>query len=208
LLAELLPRLHDHLEEGLATGLLWKWQVDTFEPEWERYGGSLGFALAEGWFFEDSQGVLAHLVEGLTLEQRWRAGLRQVDAIWATLGLGVQARKELAQAIREGFRKEFTDSGEGAVQMGVRFRGLRKELEAGFPQVTPPPTVPGLGGLLQLRAAFDQGLLQEELANLAGSLAHMHLNRLLRSSHREQEWVLMEFLTRLYESRLARFPEA
>lgn len=208
LLAELLPRLHDHLEEGLATGLLWKWQVDTFEPEWERYGGSLGFALAEGWFFEDSQGVLAHLVEGLTLEQRWRAGLRQVDAIWATLGLGVQARKELAQAIREGFRKEFTDSGEGAVQMGVRFRGLRKELEAGFPQVTPPPTVPGLGGLLQLRAAFDQGLLQEELASLAGSLAHMHLNRLLRSSHREQEWVLMEFLTRLYESRLARFPEA
>jgi hypothetical protein len=59
-----------------------------------------------------------------------------------------------------------------------------------------------------LRAAFDQGLLREELASLAGSLAHMHLNRLLRSSHREHEWVLMEFLTRLYESRLARFPDA
>jgi thiopeptide-type bacteriocin biosynthesis protein len=207
LLAELLPRLHDHLEERLAQGLLWKWQVDTFEPEWERYGGPFGFALAEAWFFEDSQGVLVQLVDGLTLEQRWRAGLRQVDAIWAILGLGVQARKELAQAIRDGFRKEFADSGEGAVQMGARFRGLRKELESGFPQVTPPPMAQELCGLPQLRAASDQGLLRKDLASLAGSLSHMHLNRLLRSSHREHEWVIMEFLTRLYESRLARFPE-
>jgi thiopeptide-type bacteriocin biosynthesis protein len=206
LLAELLPRLHDHLEDRLAQGLLWKWQVDTFEPEWERYGGSLGFALAEGWFFEDSQRVLAQLVEGLTLEQRWRVGLTQVDAIWATLGLGVQARKELAQTIRNGFRKEFGDSGAGAVQMGARFRTLRKELESDLPQA-PPPLHPELRALTELRAAFDQGLLQEELASLAGSLAHMHLNRLLRSSHREHEWVLMEFLTRLYESRLARLPQ-
>jgi hypothetical protein len=32
----------------------------------------------------------------------------------------------------------------------------------------------------------------------------MHLNRLLRTNHRENEWVLMEFLTRLYDSHLAR----
>ncbi|HEX7554332.1 MAG TPA: thiopeptide-type bacteriocin biosynthesis protein, partial [Geothrix sp.] len=171
------------------------------------YGGSLGFALAEGWFFEDSQRVLARLVDGVTLEQRWRVGLTQVDAIWAILGLSLQARKGLAQTLRDGFRKEFADSGEGAVQMGSRFRELRKELESGLPQAAPPPMAQELGGLPQLRAAFDQGLLQEELASLAGSLSHMHLNRLLRSSHREHEWVLMEFLTRLYESRLARFPE-
>jgi hypothetical protein len=36
----------------------------------------------------------------------------------------------------------------------------------------------------------------------------MHLNRLLRAHAREQEWVLMEFLTRLYESCLARAPGA
>ncbi len=208
LLAELLPRLHGHLEERQTQGLLWKWQVDTFEPEWERYGGSLGFALAEEWFFEDSQCVLAHLVGGLTLEQRWRVGLRQVDAVWATLGLGLQARRALAQTIRDGFRKEFADSGEGAVQMGARFRALRKELESELFPAVPPPLTQELRGLPQLWAAFDQGLLQVELGGLAGSLAHMHLNRLLRSSHREHEWVLMEFLARLYESRLARFPEA
>jgi thiopeptide-type bacteriocin biosynthesis protein len=207
LLAELLPRLHGHLEARLAQGLLWKWQVDTFEPEWERYGGSLGFGLAEGWFFEDSRWVLAQLVEGLTLDQRWRLGLGHTDAIWTALGLNIQARKELAQALREGFRKEFGDSGAGAVQMGARFRELRKELASGFPPAAPSPMAPEFHGLALLRAASDQGLLQEDLTSLAGSLAHMHLNRLLRSSHREHEWVLMEFLTRLYESRLARSPE-
>jgi hypothetical protein len=35
----------------------------------------------------------------------------------------------------------------------------------------------------------------------------MHLNRLLRTDHRETEWVLMEFLVRLYESHLKRLPD-
>jgi len=207
LLGELLPQVHNHLEAGLAQGLLWKWQVDTFEPEWERYGGALGFALAEAWFSEDSQRLLDRLAEGLTLDQRWRVGLRTTDAIWVALGLDVRARKRLALAARDGFRKEFADTGEGAVQIGAKFRELRRELEAGFPLVPGPPVAPGFDGLPRIREAFDQGLIQEDLARLAGSLSHMHLNRLLRSDHRETEWVLMEFLARLYESRLARFPE-
>jgi thiopeptide-type bacteriocin biosynthesis protein len=206
LLAELLPQIHQHLEVPLAQGLLRKLQVDTFEPEWERYGGSIGLALAEEWFFEDSQHILNHLVAGMTLDQRWRAGLRNTDAIWAALGLSVHARKALAQAAREGFRKEFGDSGAGAVQMGARFRDLRRELALGFPHAA-DSSAPGLCGLHQLREALDQGLIQEELVSLAASLSHMHLNRLLRGNPREHEWVLMEFLVRLYESHLARFPD-
>ena len=207
LVAELLPLVHAHLEQGLANGLLWRWQVDTFEPEWERYGGPVGLALAEAWFHDDSQSILDQLVGGLPLEQRWRAGLVNVDAIWGVLGLDLRARKHLAQASRDGFRKEFADPGEGAVQMGRRFRDLRKELEQGFHQVPAPPFPPQFSGLTRIREASDRGLLQGDLPRLAGSLSHMHLNRLLRRDHRETEWVLMEFLVRLYESRLARAPE-
>jgi thiopeptide-type bacteriocin biosynthesis protein len=208
LLAELLPRLHQHLEPYREAGLLWKWQVDTFEPEVERYGGPAGFALAEAWFWADSQQTLSRLVAGLTQEERWRAGLREVDAIWAALGLSPRARKELAQATRDSFRKEFGDTGPMSAQIGAKFRNLRKELAAGFP--LPPssssgaPCAPELSDLSRLREASDQGLLQEDLERLAGSLAHMHLNRLLRTNPRENEWVLMEFLTRLYDSHLAR----
>lgn len=204
LLAELLPLLHKHLEVHLAQGLLWKWQVDTFEPEWERYGGARGFALAEGWFFDDSQQILSHLVSGMTPEQRWRRGLRDADAIWATLGLDVPARKNLAQATRDSFRKEFGDTGESSARMGVTFRSLRKELEKNFPLPGDAPGGHGFRSLSSIREACAEGLLQEDLAHLAGSLAHMHLNRLLRASQRENEWVLMEFLTRLYDSHLAR----
>ncbi len=204
LLAELLPLIHKHLENDLAQGILSKVQVDTFEPELERYGGALGFALAEGWFFEDSQQILNHLAGGMTLESRWRIGLRGTDAIWAAVGLSVASRKELAQASRESFRKEFGDSGEGAVQIGKKFREFRKELETGFPIASGWSMPPALRGLAQIRDAFHQGQMQEELPNLAGSLSHMHLNRLLRTDHRENEWVIMEFLTRLYDSKLAR----
>ncbi|MBL0210363.1 MAG: lantibiotic dehydratase [Holophagaceae bacterium] len=207
LLAELLPRLHQHLEQHLAHGSLWKVQVDTFEPELERYGGPLAFALAEEWFFEDSQQILDRLSGGMTLEQRWRAGLRDTDAIWAALGLSLPSRQELAQAARDGFRKEFGDPGEGAAQIGKRFREFRKELEAGFPIAVESPLAPGLCGLARIREAFERGQMQEEVASLAGSLAHMHLNRLLRTDHRENEWVIMEFLVRLYESCRARSPK-
>lgn len=204
LLAELLPRLHQHLAPYLAGGLLWKWQVDTFEPEFERYGGPAGFALAEAWFFADSRQTLARLVDGMTQEERWRSGLRDVDAIWMALGLDVQARKALAQATRDSFRKEFGDAGPLSVQMGVKFRHLRKELETGFPLPPGSPCAPELGVLPRFREASGRGLLIEELDRIAGSLAHMHLNRLLRTNHRENEWVLMEFLTRLYDAHLAR----
>ena len=204
LVADLLPRLHAHLEIQRQQGLLWTWQLDTFEPEWERYGGPQGFPLAEQWFFEDSREIQRRLVAELTPEARWRAGLRGVDAIWAALGLGLEARRDLARAARERFRKEFRDDGEGAAAMGAKFRDLRRGLEAGFPLAPEDPLPAGLSGLPPLREAFDRGVLSVDLPGLAASLSHMHLNRLLRSEHRAQEWVLMEFLARLYESRVAR----
>ncbi|MDE3245765.1 MAG: lantibiotic dehydratase [Acidobacteriota bacterium] len=208
LLAELLPRFQAQLAEHLAQGFVSKIQLDTFEPELERYGGPLGFALAESWFFEDSQRILEQLSVGLALEERWKAGLKDVDGIWAALGLDVPARKELAQTSRDGFRKEFQDSGEGAVQIGKKFRDFRKELETGFPLASGSAAVPGFSGLIRLREASGEGTLQGEFPGIAQSLSHMHLNRLLRTNHRENEWVIMEFLARLYESCLARFPGA
>ena len=204
LLAGLLARMHGHLEGYLAQGLLWKWQVDTFEPELERYGGPEGFALAEAWFHDDSQQTLDRLVGGVAPEARWQLGLRGVDRIWAALGLDLPARKALAQASRDRFRKEFGDAGAGSAQVGLTFRALRKELEAAFPHPPGAACPPGLQALARIREALDQGRLEEDRAGIAGSLAHMHLNRLLRTRPREHEWVLMEFLTRLYESRLAR----
>lgn len=204
LLGDLLPRLHARLAPCLAEGRLWRWQVDTFEPEWERYGGSVGFPLAEAWFCDDSWRILDRLVAGSPPGARWREGLRDVDGLWAALGLDLRGRLEVARAARDAFRKEFEPSGAGPIQVGITFRRLRRELEGDVPCPPDPAGRSDHRSLDLLREAFHQGLLQGELAPLAGSLAHMHLNRLLRTRPREQEWVLMEFLVRLYESALAR----
>jgi hypothetical protein len=54
-----------------------------------------------------------------------------------------------------------------------------------------------------LRALADAGRLSVDLSELAMSLAHMHVNRMLRSAPRAQELVLYELLDRAYSSQAA-----
>ena len=56
----------------------------------------------------------------------------------------------------------------------------------------------------ELRAAERSGRLRPDAGGLAASCAHMHLNRLLRSSACLQELVLFDLLERIYRSELAR----
>ena len=58
-----------------------------------------------------------------------------------------------------------------------------------------------LRSLAELRRTARLGRLEMDFA---GSLLHMHANRILRSNARAQELVLYDFLARLYESQAAR----
>jgi len=56
----------------------------------------------------------------------------------------------------------------------------------------------------ELRARAAAGHLSAGLDDIARSLIHLHLDRVLRSSRRAQELVLCDLLRRHYESLLAR----
>ena len=58
---EVLPRLHAATSQAMASGLVWRMQLDTYEREVERYGGVVGVALAEELFRADSDAALAVL---------------------------------------------------------------------------------------------------------------------------------------------------
>ncbi len=204
LLSALLPRITQALESSLSQGLLWKVQIDTFEPELERYGGTIGFDLATGWFQADSQRVLEQIALNHEPKERWKSGLVEVDAIWAALGFDLPQRVDLAKSSLDSFRNEFLGMGGVPPQIGQQFRRFRREFETTIPCELTSPVANLYGPLAQLRKASEQGWLQEDIRTIACSLAHMHLNRLLQTNQREQEWVLMEFLHRLYESKLAR----
>ena len=202
-----LPRLHQLLTPLLQAGLCWKIQLDTYEPELERYGGVQGLLLAERWFECDSEGALEQLgrVPGdAGAEQRWRNGLQSIDALLVGLGFDLAGKLGLVSRRRAAMALEFSAKGVLEVQLGGRFRSLRKDLEA---LLARPCVSSGAerqrAALERLRLAAEQGRLSVPLEDLASSLVHMQVNRLLRAGQRQHEFIFMDFLARLYRSQLA-----
>jgi lantibiotic biosynthesis protein len=220
LLRDLLPQLRDLTEPWLRTGQIWRTQLDTYEREVERYGGALGIGHAEGIFHADSQtaiAIMSQLPGDAGAELRWRMALRGIDQLFDDFGLSLAQRREIARRCRQGYGREFAADGAFQHAISARFRRERPWLELLLSADTSPPEVAGciraLGSRSAaisvaagcIRAITDSGArTAPSLAELVISLAHMHVNRLLRSAQRAQELVLYEMLDRLYTSRAAR----
>ncbi|MBN8228494.1 lantibiotic dehydratase [Corallococcus macrosporus] len=217
---EVLEHLHTLLGPLRKDGLVHRVQVDTYEREVERYGGDAGIPLAEAWFHADSDAALELL--GTVAEEggedaRWRLVLCGVDTVLTDLGLDLEGRCRLLEGLRQGYGQEFSVDGAVERRLGERFRKHRQELESLLWRPWPSEGLlaPGLAALrrrserqapvlARLRACADTGQLTQPLDRVAGSLVHMHTNRMLRTAARAQELVLYDLLHRLYASRLAR----
>jgi thiopeptide-type bacteriocin biosynthesis protein len=196
-------------------------QLDTYEREVERYGGDRGIELAEQLFAADSEAVLTitgSLSGDAGLDLRWRLAMAGIDLLFEDLGLTLEEKRSVARRARESFGREFGIDGNFRGQVGQRYRAERARVEALLDPGQAPPAPPlaaGLGALrrrslqlapvtAELRQLSQAGRLSATLADIARSVAHMHVNRLLRSAHRAQELVLYELLDRVYSSRAGR----
>jgi thiopeptide-type bacteriocin biosynthesis protein len=221
LCSKVLPELRDRIEPLLADGRLSGFQLATYEREVERYGGPEGIELAEQLFYHDSEAVLAilPLLErgDAGLDERWRLALRGMDLLLDDLGFDLEARHGLAQRAREQFMAEFRADASLKAQLGDKYRQERARLETLLDPAMDQDS-PLRAGFAILRRRSEQlapvihelqareraGRLTVPLRDLTWSFLHMHVNRLLRSSPRQQEMVLYDYLSRLYESRRAR----
>ena len=220
LLTEVLPMVHRVTAPLLETGQLWRVQLDTYEREVERYGGEAGIGPAEQAFHADSEAVLS-IVRQLTgdagAELRWRVALRGIDLLFDDLGLTLEQKQAIARRARRGYGSEFAADGTFQQAISRRYRGERASVEALLdPRRDPPAELAASIRALQkrsamltpvaqdLRAAAAAGRLTVDLKDLAMSLAHMHVNRMLRSAPRPQELVLYEMLGRAYATQAAR----
>lgn len=218
--SRVLPRLHEAVDPLLADGRLWRMQLDTYERETERYGGSEGMLLSERLFQVDSEAVLAvlEMLEGDEgADFRWRLTLRGIDMLVNDLRLDPESKMRVLRGIRESFGKEF-GAGKGLrVQLDQRFR---QEWRSLMPLLDPAgdeasEMAPALAVLRQRSERFapivdelhelqKAGRLNQSIADLAPSYVHMHVNRMIRSAARAHEMVLYDFLYLLHESRAAR----
>jgi thiopeptide-type bacteriocin biosynthesis protein len=220
LLGETLPLLHRITAPLLETGQLWRLQLDTYEREVERYGGEAGIRLAESVFHADSEAVLTimrHLTGDVGAELRWRVALRGIDLLFDDLGLTLEQKLAIARHARQGYGTEFGASGYFQREVSRRYRNERASVETLLdPHRDPPGELAASIQALHQRSAVlapvaqelcalaEAGRLSVEIPELAMSLAHMHVNRMLRSAQRAQELVLYELLGRAYSSQAAR----
>jgi thiopeptide-type bacteriocin biosynthesis protein len=217
---ELWPRLDRAARRLLGDGKLWSAQLDTYHREIERYGGPVGMQLCERLFTIDSDAVIALLgllVGDTGADLRWRLALLGIDRLLDDLGLELDAKHALVSSLRAGFAREHDVKLPLEKALGDRFRRERPALEALLAPALPPehPAAAGRSVLdersrrsapviAELRAAIAGGRVTRSAEALAGSLVHMHVNRLVRASARASELVLYDFLQRLYRGRRAR----
>ncbi len=218
LLIHALPRLEKAVSPLLADGRAWKIQLDTYEREIERYGGPLGMPVCEQLFGFDSDACLG-IVETLEGDEgadaRWRLAFRGADLILADLGIADERKVNLMGLMRENFAKEFGGQKSLDVSIDQKYRTEKKSLAA---LLAPEPaeddplapgyailaersrrSAPGLAELARLEAAGELNRL-----DLASSLIHMHINRMIRSAARAHEAVIYGLLHREYQARAAR----
>jgi class I lanthipeptide synthase len=213
------PRLEESAARFLGEGLLWRFSFDTYDREVERYGGLPGVELAERIFHADSEAV-TEILESLAGDEgadaRWRLALAGMDSLASDFGLDLAGKRALAAGARRSLARELQVDRNLEIELGSRFRRERRFLEE---ILESPPSAgvlsEGLGVLRrrserirgvarELQAAREAGRISLAAADLLPSFIHLHVNRLLRSAHRAQEFVLYDFLGRLYESRHSR----
>ena len=211
LAAGVLPRLHAALrplaEERLVSGL----RLDTYRREVERYGGPSAMEAAERIFCVDSECVtqmLALLQGDEGLDARWRLGLLGSDLLLRDLGLEGERRLRAVRQMRDALRKEFQAEAATlkaiAHKFGAERAALLQLLRGGAARDELAPAVACLesrtelwsGATGRLRSLDAEGRLEGGLEQVASSLVHMHLNRVLRSAHRANELVLYDLWER------------
>jgi len=221
LCGDALPELHDRLKSMLG-GRLWRIELGTYQREIDRYGGPSNILHAERLFELDSEAVLQilHACQGdQGATYRWQLALSGTDRWLRDFGFDLPARHKFARDARDGYQKEMRAQGKATQGwLADRFRKERKSIE---PLIQPnhrsviPALAAGLASLdhrsqvsvptmNEMRRIHARGGLTRSLERVAHSVIHMHCNRVLRSAQRTQEFVIYEFLARLYDSELAR----
>lgn len=206
-----LPRLREMAARHSASGSLWRMAFDTYEPETERYGGAAAIGLAERFFQIDSElglDLMEVIAKDQDAELRWHLAFHGTDRLLAGLGFTLEERRSMAEEMAESCEQSWVVDESYRKQVAARFREERKVL-SGLCGGVPGLPEDALAAFRKFSNAVEgvrremEGKLAMPMREVAVSLVHMHLNRVLRTSHRAQETTMYNFLARTYAGRLA-----
>jgi len=220
LMGRALPVLSRSLETALGGRADLRWSLDTYDREFERYGGPEYMALSERAFCIDSSAVLAILSDhgASSAEVRWGLALCAMDQTVDLLELDLRSRRDFYTKVRDAYLSENSRPEDLRSQIAARFRLHRPRVEtllerpgsadladfaSGFAILAERSR--GLSELIALlRRAEQRQLITTSTEDIASSWIHMFLNRLFCRLPRLQETALYTYLASFYSSKAGR----
>lgn len=201
-------QFHAAVQPQFENKYLFKVQIDTYTRELERYGAEV-MDVSETFFFYDSLFSLAVLDFLNQFEDpeslRWKYLLLATDSILEDFGLSLAEKHALMQLMDVTRRYGITQ------QLNHKYRPLRPELEQLLKGKELSPVFQQIQAIQGQKAGLCRPLAQQIKENLIGplneyliSVIHMTLNRLCLSRPNEHEYIVYNFLSRHYQSQLAR----
>lgn len=220
LLNDVLPYFTSASDDALSQRRLYKVEIGTYQREIERYGGNEGILASESLFAIDSDAVLQLLqlcASNQMLNDRWKIALMGADKILNDFGFDIDKKLKLATNLSTGYEREFRVGSAFKDSLSTRFRTERVELTNLLDGSDSESKLQTEAiNILDWRSKMNTPLVERIRSCMAYdsssrgfddivcSAIHMHINRILRSTHRAQELIIYNFLQKLYRSARAR----
>lgn len=220
LFGDAIAMLRASFDPWVREGYIAGWNIDSYMPEVERYGGEGTMAECERMFCCDSRSVLA-CVRALTdirdRDARWLVGVLGVEGLLNAFGLSDEERVRL-------MRNMYRWYGDGDDYLsGRQNRKLMAKLHRQFGDVVvgllnaegnSPAWAGEAAAILRERdVTIAEGArrvqeaamsLTSPLADIWGSCIHMHMNRLIPDDQRRHEFLVYSLLHRYHVARVKR----
>jgi lantibiotic biosynthesis protein len=208
---EAMTAIEGSLGRALRAGRIHRFSWDTYNREVERYGGEESLRVCESIFSIDSEAVLRLLGSKETSgpDVMVAAAVAGVLGLWDALGMSLESQTKLASFMRDQMTNELgRDSAKMRAWFSANARRYRHATAAsalkGLEDQLPPNARLCLrrrrSAIASLTPALTTALRRHsrdtEPEELAGSLAHMFLNRLFDRAHRPQETAVYDLVTR------------
>ena len=221
--AAIFARIGSSVEPLVDNGAVVKVVCDTYVREIERYGAATMEAV-ERLFGIDSRAVL-ELLDRVAEEPadrretvRWQLALLLLDDAMTAFGREPEEKLRLFSNMAGNFKQEFGFTSHPFTrQINDKYRRYRAEIEKGLsvrePFAAYEPVLRRRRAELERVAAEILRIKDEDAAppstdELLGSIAHMTMNRWFRTGNRQFELVVYDFLSKYFESSVARTKRA
>lgn len=214
----ILKIVHDQFSPLVSQNIISRIQTDTYKRELERYGDkAIGFV--ENLFYYDSMFTISVLetLKHSDGKNRWQVALISIDNILNDFELRIEEKCDLTLSLRESYFKEYNGDKDLQIKLDTKYRSLKTDIQLAMENGNWAEEKKGsISSLIKQRSKHNKpeikkiiGIhksenLSEEISKLIANIIHMHLNRLFMGKNRINEFIIYDFLSRYYKTKIFR----